>query len=130
MKQLWNYTKLRGFKLAITSEIIGKLGGADVETATVAGQEFTTSNVVVHTVEVPPGKSLLVGFVCRFSKLPSLASHFPELKIGNVTAVGSKTNTDTGISAIITETSTLTISGSSGINSSILSGGTVYTVEM
>ena len=38
--------------MAITSEIIGKLGGG-VEEATVAGRDITSSNVVIHTVEVP-----------------------------------------------------------------------------
>ena len=115
--------------MAITSEIIGKLGGR-VEEATVAGREITSSNVVVHTVEVPPGKSLLVGFVCRFSKIPGLAGNHPKLQLGGSIAVGSQKDTDIGISAVITETSNLTISASAGVNTSTLSGGTVYTAEM
>src|SRR5699024_1570961 len=91
----------RGFKLAITSEIIGKLGGR-VEEAQVAGREITSSNVVVHTVEVPPGKSLLVGFVCRFSKIASLATSWPVLNIGGTTVIGGRTNADTSICAVIT----------------------------
>ena len=122
-------TKSRGFKLAITSEIIGKLGGR-VEEAQVAGREITSSNVVVHTVEVPPGKSLLVGFVCRFSKISSLSSNWPEMKLGGATAMGSRTNADTSISAVITETSDITISAGSGNLGATLTGGTVYTAEM
>ena len=116
--------------MAITSEIIGKLGGAAVEEAPVAGREIASSNTVVHTVEVPPGKTLLVGFVCRFSKIGSLVSYHPELKLGGVTAVGSKTNTDIGISAVLTQTSNLAISAGTGVNAATLSGGTVYTAEM
>ena len=115
--------------MAITSEIIGKLGGR-VEEATVEGREITSSNVVVHTVEVPPGKSLLVGFVCRFSKISSLSNNWPELKLGGATARGSRTNADTSISAVITETSDITISASSGNSGATLTGGTVYTAEM
>ena len=117
--------------MAITSEIIGKLGGgAGVEEAAVAGRDITSWNVVVHTVEVPPGKSLLVGFVCRFSKIPGLASNWPVVKVGNVAAVAGSTSTDFGISAIITETSDITISAGSGTSSATLTGGTVYTAEM
>src|SRR5699024_2594312 len=71
----------RGFKLAITSEIIGKLGGR-VEEATVAGRDITSSNTVVHTVEVPPGKQVLATFIGRFSKIPSSASYWPVLRLG------------------------------------------------
>ena len=116
--------------MAITSEIIGKLGGAGVEEATVAGRQITASNTVVYTVEVPPGKSLLVGFVCRFTGIPALSNNWPVVKVGNVAAMGGSTSTDFGISAIITETSTLTISAGSGTNSATISGGTVYTAEM
>lgn len=115
--------------MAVTSELIGKLGGG-VETATVGGQEIASSNVVVHTVDVPPGKSLLVGFVCRFSKISSLSSNWPEIKLGGATAMGSRTNADTSISAVITETSDITISAGSGNLRAILTGGTVYTAEM
>ena len=117
--------------MAITSELIGKLGGgAGVEEATVEGREITSSNTVVHTVEVPPGKSLLVGFICRFSKISSLSNNWPEIKVGNVAAVGGSTRTDFGISAIITETSNITISAGGGNSSANLTGGTVYTAEM
>ena len=115
--------------MAITSEIIGKLGGG-VEETPVAGREITSSNVVVHTVEVPPGKSLLVGFVCRFSKISGLSTNWPVVKVGNVAAVGGSTSTDFGICAVITETSDVTISAGSGGLSATITGGAVYTAEM
>ena len=115
--------------MASTSEIIGKLGGR-VEEATVAGREITSSNTVVHTVEVPPGKSLLVGFVCRFSKIASLATAWPVLNIGGTTVIGGRTNVDTSICAVITETSDITISAGGGGSSATITGGTVYTAEM
>ena len=122
-------TKSRGFKLAITSEIIGKLGGR-VEEAQVAGREITSSNVVVHTVEVPPGKSLLVGFVCRFSKVSSTVSGWPEIKIGDVVARVDRVNANFGISAVLTQSGSVMISAGTGILSATLTGGTVYTAEM
>lgn len=129
MKAVKSCIRSRGFKLAITSEIIGKLGGR-VEEAAVPGREITAANVVVHTVKVPPGKSLLVGFVCRFSKTSSLASNWPELKLGDAAAIAGRTGADIGIAAVLTETSSITISAGSGTLSATLSGGTVYTSEI
>src|SRR5699024_8759785 len=116
--------------MAITSEIIGKLGGGGVEEATVAGREITSSNVVVHTVEVPPGRSV-EGRVGRgFSKIRGLATYNPEIKLGGATTTASKTNAATGNSAVITGTSNITISAGSGTTPSTFTGGTVYTAEM
>ena len=50
--------------MAITSEIIGKLGGR-VEEAPVAGREITAANTPIHTIEVPAGKQVLVTFIIQ-----------------------------------------------------------------
>ena len=115
--------------MAITSEIIGKLGGG-VEEAPVEPKEFTGANIPVYTVEVPPGKQVLVSFVLRFSKIAAVASYFPLMKIGDTQSICASTSYDTAISAILTKTSTLTVSTGAGINGGTLSGGTVYTAEM
>ena len=115
--------------MAITSEIIGKLGGG-VETATVEGRDITASNVVVHTVEVPAGKQVLATFIIRFSKIPVSPSNYPSLRIGNTQSICGSTSYDVAISAVLTQTSALTVTAGSGINSSTISGGTVYTAEM
>ena len=48
--------------MAITSEIIGKLGGADVEVTPVEGTASGSSNSeeILHTVDVPEGETWLV----------------------------------------------------------------------
>ena len=115
--------------MAITSEIIGKLGGR-VEEATVAGREITSSNVVVHTVEVPPGKQVLVSFIGRFSKVANSTAAWPVLRLGTSESTTGSTSRDVAISAILTESGNLTISAGSGVLSATLSGGTVYTAEM
>ena len=115
--------------MAITSEIIGKLGGR-VEEAAVEGREITSSNVVVHTVEVPPGKQVLVSFIGRFSKVPNLASSWPVLRLGTSESTTGSTSRDVAISAILTESGNLTITAGSGTLSATLTGGTVYTAEM
>ena len=115
--------------MAITSEIIGKLGGG-VEEATVSGREITSSNTVVYTVEVPAGKQVMVSFIGRFSKAPSSAASWPVLRLGTSEVTTGSTSRDVAISAILTESGNLTISGGSGALSATLTGGTVYTAEM
>ena len=115
--------------MAITSEIIGKLGGR-VEEAPVAGREIASSNVVVHTVEVPAGKQVMVSFIGRFSKTSSNPSYWPVLRLGTSESTTGSTSRDVAVSAILTESGNLTISAGSGALSATLTGGTVYTAEM
>ena len=115
--------------MVITSEIIGKLGGR-VEEATVAGRDITSSNVVVHTVEVPAGKQVMVRFIGRFSKVPDLSSSWPVLRLGTSEVTTGSTSRDVAISAILTESGNLTITAGPGTLSATLSGGTVYTAEI
>ena len=115
--------------MAITSEIIGKLGGR-VEEATVEGRQITSSNVVVHTVEVPAGKQVMVSFIGRFSKVANNAASWPVLRLGTSEVTTNSTSRDVAISAILTESGNLTITAGSGILSATLTGGTVYTAEM
>ena len=116
--------------MAITSEIIGKLGGADVESVEVAGATTTGSNITLHTVEVADGEEVLAVFIGRFSKLPGLANNNATLSLGGSTSKVDATNRDTAVAAVITKTSNLVLYGATGVNASTLSGGTVYTVKM
>ena len=66
--------------MAITSEIIGKLGGAEVESVEVAGTDTNGSNITLHTVEVADGEEVLAVFIGRFSQLPNTTN--AKAKIG------------------------------------------------
>ena len=101
-----------------------------MEEATVEGREITSSNTVVYTVEVPAGKQVMVSFIGRFSKIPASPSYYPSLRIGNTQSICGSTSYDVAISAVLTQTSALTVTAGSGINSGTISGGTVYTAEM
>ena len=117
--------------MAITSEIIGKLGGgADVESVEVDGVTTNGSNITLHTVEVADGEEVLAVFIGRFSKLPSLANNNATLSLGGSTSTASVTNRDTAAAAVITKTSNVVLYGSTGVNASTLTGGTVYTIKM
>ena len=121
----------RGFKLAITSEIIGKLGGADVEVTPVEGTASGPwgSEEVLHTVEVPEGETWLVA-VTGEMPLPTTTSNSgqPELRIGQFTSRRAPGKSSMGVSSVITETTTVTVASNSGSEASFT--GHIYTVKM
>ena len=116
--------------MAITSEIIGKLGGADVETVEVDGATTNGADITLHTVEVADGEEVLAVFIGRFSYLPSVSNHNATLSLGGSTSRASVTNRDTAVAAVITETSNVVLHGATSVNASTLAGGTVYTVKL
>ena len=116
--------------MAITSEIIGKLGGAEVESVEVAGATTGGSNIALHTVEVDDGEEVLAVFIGRFSKLPNVTTSKATLSIGGSIVRAVATYRDTAVAAVITETSNVVLDGSTGVNASTLTGGTVYAVKL
>ena len=116
--------------MAITSEIIGKLGGAEVESVEVAGTDTNGSNITLHTVEVTDGEEVLAVFIGRFSKLPSGPASRATLSLGGSTSKADVTDRDTAVAAVITKTSNIVLYGGTSLSSSTLTGGTVYTVKM
>ena len=117
--------------MAITSEIIGKLGGAEVESVEVAGATTDGSNITLHTVEVADGEEVLAVFIGRFSKLPSTEGSMATLSLGGSTSRASATGRDTTVAAVVTKTSNVVLYGErSSLSSSTLAGGTVYTVKI
>ena len=72
--------------MAITSEIIGKLGGADVEVVPVSGSASgrAGSEVVLHTVEVPEGESWLIAAIGDMSGYSNTAGGAPSLALGDI----------------------------------------------
>ena len=69
--------------MAITSEIIGKLGGAEVEStpasASVSGKG---ESQVLHTVNIPPGETWLVAAVGAGTAASTASSNMPRINIG------------------------------------------------
>ena len=70
--------------MAITSEIIGKLGGADVEVTPVEGTASgpSGSEKVLHTVEVPAGETWLVALYGNLQSFSSGGNSAAQLIIG------------------------------------------------
>ena len=70
--------------MAITSEIIGKLGGADVEAIPVSGTLSSKGDTILHTVHVPDGESWLIAIIGDMSPASTGTASAPDLMIGDI----------------------------------------------
>ena len=119
--------------MAITSEIIGKLGGR-VESVPVSmsGNGGSSSSPVKHLltrVEVPAGKQVLVGVVGKFTSTQSNTNR-PDFDIGGfVSYASTDTNAHASASAVLTKSGDVNVITRSPIGTSTFVG-TVYTAEM
>ena len=116
--------------MAITSEIIGKLGGADVESVDVSMSG--TGRDVEHAmtrVQVPAGKQVLVSLIGAFSSTQSSSSG-ANFKIGGfVSPAPATVGAHASASAILTSSGDVAVITPGSVGVSTFSG-TVYTVEM
>ena len=72
--------------MAITSEIIGKLGGADVEAIPVSGTASgsTGSSKLLATVDIPAGETWLIAAIGQKTAGSSFDTSQPELYLGDI----------------------------------------------
>ena len=70
--------------MAITSEIIGKLGGAEVEAipVEVSASGGSGSAEVLATIEVPEGETWLIAVIGEMNPNSTAPSYAPELELG------------------------------------------------
>ena len=116
--------------MAITSELIGKLGGAEVESVPVS-MSGNGNNIkhLLTRVEVPAGKQMLVAVAGTFtSAQPSNAR--PNFEIGEfVSLASSTTDAHASASAVLTKSGDVNVITKSTLGTSTFVG-TVYTAEM
>ena len=128
-KLVKSYIRSRGFKLAITSEIIGKLGGgAGVEEAPVSGEVSGSSSAstLMTTITVPEGKTWLVSVIGTATAASPSFGRYPEIAIGTTRAAFNGMG---GASALVTGTVEIRLHRNYTLKSDSFTG-TVYTVEM
>ena len=116
--------------MAITSEIIGKLGGAGVESvpASMSGSGNGTKHLLTR-VEVPAGKQVLVAVVGKFTATQT-SSGRPDFDIGGfVSYASTDVNAHASASAVLTKSGDVNVITRSNIGTSTFVG-TVYTAEM
>ena len=116
--------------MAITSEIIGKLGGADVESVPVSmsGSGNGTKHLLTR-VEVPAGKQVLVAVAGKFTATQP-SSNRPDFDIGGfVSPASSPTGAHASASAVLTQSGDVNVITRGAVGTSTFVG-TVYTAEM
>ena len=116
--------------MAITSEIIGKLGGK-VEVVPVSGTNSGSSGtqVILHTVQVPAGESWLVAVIGDMSPNSTASGAAPNLVIGDVKT--NRYNTQDRMTVAGIHTGSVDVKMEKRIGSGTDSfTGHVYTVKM
>ena len=116
--------------MAITSEIIGKLGGAGVEVIPVEGAASGSSGSteVLATIDVPAGETWLVAAIVQTTAGSPISSYRPWLYLGDKL---SSRNSDGmhGLATVVTEPISLYIKRATNSGSDTFTGH-VYTVKL
>ena len=114
--------------MAITSEIIGRLGGADVEVIPVEGAASgrTGSSTVIATIDVPAGETWLVAAIGQVT--PASTSLPPRLQLGDEVSTEAPRGTN-GLATTATESISLSIRRATASGTDTFTGH-VYTVKM
>ena len=116
--------------MAITSEIIGKLGGGDVETIPVeAVNSGGRGDTILHTVHVPDGESWLIAAIGDMSPAATGASSAPDLMVGDIKTNRYNTQNRMTVAGIHTGTVDVKMVKNSGSGTDSFTGH-VYTVKM
>jgi len=72
--------------MAITSELLGKLGGADVEVIPVSATVSTLDPYILYIGEIPPGQTGKVFVIGTVDAYRSTRYYLPEIGISSTTA--------------------------------------------
>ena len=117
--------------MAITSEIIGKLGGADVEITPVEGSNSGTSGseIILHTVQVPEGESWLIAVIGDMNPASTSSSNTPNLMLGDIKTNRFNTQDRMTVAGVHTGSVDVKMEKRTGAGTDSFTGH-VYTVKM
>ena len=117
--------------MAITSELIGKLGGADVEVTPVEGAASGAwgSEEVLHTVEVPAGETWLVALYGNLQSFSSGGTSSAQLVIGTTMLPPRASNGIIGLAHVGAGTIDVKLHRNNSSGSDSFTGH-VYTVKL
>ena len=116
--------------MAITSELIGKLGGR-VEETPVSGTAsgISGSEEILHTVEVPEGETWLIAAIGEMSAAATSASSQPALELGSEWSEKYRSSSRMGVASAATGSVSLRLVRNTGTGTDSFTGH-VYTVKM
>ena len=117
--------------MAITSELLGKLGGADVEVIPVSGSASggTNSVEVLATIEIPPGQTWAIAVIGEMDAGYTTSSASPYLMLGSVGTLRYNTQDHMTVAGIHSETVEVAIKRSYHNRSDTFTGH-VYIVKL
>ena len=117
--------------MAITSEIIGKLGGADVEVIPVEGEVSgpRDSLEVLATIDIPAGETWLIAVIGDMSASSTSSSFAPDLMVGDIKTNRSNTQDRMTVAGVHTGTVDVKIRKNSNSGTDSFDGH-VYTVKL
>ena len=116
--------------MAITSEIIGKLGGADVEVIPVEGAASGSngSSETLATIDVPAGETWLVAAIGQTTAATNTTAFRPRLYLGSEISSSNSAGVH-GLATTASETVSFTIERRTSSGSDSFTGH-VYTVKL
>ena len=116
--------------MAITSEIIGKLGGAGVDVIPVEGEASggKGSSEVLATIDVPAGETWLVAAIGQTAAAANTASFRPRLHLGDKLSNNNSAGVH-GLATTATESTSLYIERNTSSGTDAFTGH-VYTVKL
>ena len=116
--------------MAITSELIGKLGGADVEVIPVEGEVSGSvgSTKVLATIDVPAGETWLVAAIGQTSAAGGGNSSRPQLRLGDKVSIRPPAGMYS-FATTVSETVSFTIERNYGLGTDSHTGH-VYAVKL
>ena len=115
--------------MAITSEIIGKLGGRVEVIPVEAVNSGGRGDTILHTVHVPDGESWLIAVIGDMSPASTVSGGAPDLMVGDIKT--NRFNTQNRMTVAGVHDGTVEVKMVKNITSGTDSfTGTVYTVKM
>lgn len=117
--------------MAITSEIIGKLGGADVESVPVSGETSGGSGaeVIMHTVQVPAGETWLIAAIGALTAGYDSSNLSPSVYLGTQKSSGYTASGTLSMAIVAEGEITFRLKRNTGNREDKFTGH-VYTVKM
>ena len=117
--------------MAITSEIIGKLGGADVEVIPVEGEASGSigSSTAIATIDIPAGETWLVAAIGQTTAAASTYTRYPDLHLGGVSMPTARPGGMHGLATTAAESISLSIRRNYSSGSDAFTGH-VYAVKL
>ena len=115
--------------MAITSEIIGKLGGRVEVIPVEAVNSGGRGDTILHTVHVPDGESWLIAVIGDMSPASTASGGAPDLMVGDIKT--NRFNTQNRMTVAGVHDGTVDVKMVKNVNSGTDSfTGHVYTVKM